>query len=58
MVIDCAEIGKAKSDAALISSLAEQTGQCNNGRKINTKGEFVHRILPRVLVFVFPQRSH
>jgi hypothetical protein len=26
-VIDCAEIGKAKNDAGLISALAEQTGQ-------------------------------
>lgn len=28
LVIDCAEIGKAKNDAGLISALAEQTGKC------------------------------
>ena len=27
LVIDCAEIGKSKTDAALVSSLAEQTGK-------------------------------
>jgi hypothetical protein len=27
MVIDCAEIGKSKTDAALISALADQTGE-------------------------------
>lgn len=27
LVIDCAEIGKAKNDAGLISALAEQTGK-------------------------------
>ena len=27
MVIDCAEIGKSKTDAALVSSLADQTGE-------------------------------
>jgi hypothetical protein len=27
MVIDCAEIGKSKSDAALIDSMADQTGK-------------------------------
>lgn len=27
MVIDCAEIAKAKSDATLVSALADQTGQ-------------------------------
>ena len=27
LVIDCAEIGKSKNDAALVGSLAEQTGE-------------------------------
>lgn len=27
LVIDCAEIGKSKNDAALISALADQTGK-------------------------------
>ena len=32
LVIDCAEVGKAKNDGALISALADQTGKsCREG---------------------------
>lgn len=29
LVIDCAEVGKAKNDTALVSALADETGTCS-----------------------------
>ena len=50
MVIDCAEIGKSKSDAALVSSLAEQTG----GSLFDSTADF--RVLPRILLPFLTER--
>jgi hypothetical protein len=48
MVIDCAEIAKAKNDSALVSALADQTGEATEKSVIDS------RLLPGLLLPVFP----
>lgn len=51
LVIDCAEIGKAKNDAGLISALAEQTGMLDVLAVGILEGAAdAFRLLPRLFV--------
>lgn len=58
LIIDCAEIAKAKNDAGLISALADETGQSAQSRHDSPFASVVDqdRLLPRLLIPLIPER--